>query len=124
MEGHAAYCAIHAGDEMSDAEETISRLWQQARPRVARRLDLLEAVARGDPGGRPVQELREDAITAAHQLAGSLGSYGIANGSELARSIEQELDNDADPVRLRPLVEDLRRVTGLPSGSGASSSSL
>ena len=94
-------------------EELVSELWQRARPTVAARLELLEAAARAAETGHMESELRDEAAMAAHKLAGSLGTYGIPAGSELASAIEEELGREPDADRLKALVADLRRVTGV-----------
>lgn len=102
-------------DHDPGVDELIAQLWERARPTVAKRLELLEAAACGAAAGEMDSPVRHDASLAAHKLAGSLGTYGIAEGSELARAIELELAGDCDPARLEALVADLRFATGLAS---------
>ncbi|ADB74243.1 Hpt domain-containing protein [Geodermatophilus obscurus] len=87
---------------MSDA---VARLWERFRPLVDQRVELLRAHAEGDPGVP-----REEALRVAHNLAGSLGSYGRPAGSEIARRIEEALQQGVPPAALAPLVADLRTV--------------
>ena len=90
---------------MNDA---VARLWDRFRPLVDERIGLLQAHVDGDPAVS-----REEALRVAHNLAGSLGSYGRPSGSEVARSIEQALSDDAspvDPAALRELLARLRAV--------------
>lgn len=69
-------------------EARVASLWQEARPKVQERLAQLR---------RGVQELREvglspttrDAcVAAAHQLAGSLGVFGMVRASAVAGLVE------------------------------------
>jgi HPt (histidine-containing phosphotransfer) domain-containing protein len=92
--------------------DIVARLWEQFRPLVAQRLQLLQSYADGDGSVD-----REDARQAAHNLAGALGSYGRPQGSEIARRIELGLTAGAPESltaadlgallgRLRQIVED------------------
>ncbi len=105
---------VPAGNDRG-VDELVRQLWERARPTVAKRLELLEAAARAVAAAEMNSQIRHDAILAAHKLAGSLGTYGMAEGSELARAIELELEGDCDPARLEGLVADLRSATGLAS---------
>ncbi len=60
--------------------------------------------------GRLSPMMRRGAADTAHKLAGSLGMFGYPRGTELAREIEQLLENDSvvDAVTLRELVVELR----------------
>lgn len=87
--------------------DPIAELWERFRPLVRERLDLLQAFVEDDP-----DVAREDAARAAHNLAGSLGSYGRSEGSQVARRIDQAFltgERD-DPASLAPLVAELRTV--------------
>lgn len=87
--------------------DPVAELWERFRPLVRERIDLIEAYAGGSP-----EVTREDAARAAHNLAGSLGSYGRAEGSRVARRIDQAfLTGEGDaPADLVPLVAELRSV--------------
>lgn len=94
-------------------DQGLAEVWARNLPSFRDRLAQLEdaagAHARGSDAGR------EEAVTSAHQLAGSLGSFGLSRGSELAREVEHRLqggeppDGDAELVRaiaeLRELIE-------------------
>lgn len=87
--------------------DPVAELWERFRPLVRERIDLLDAFAGGNP-----DVAREDAARAAHNLAGSLGSYGRTEGSQVARRIDQAfLSGEGDaPADLVPLVAELRSV--------------
>ena len=89
--------------------EIVARLWEQFRPLVAQRLQLLQSYADGDGSVD-----REDARQAAHNLAGALGSYGRPEGSEIARRIDLGLTTGAPEAltaaELAALVARLRRI--------------
>ena len=74
-----------------DIHAAIARLWERSRPVVLERVAALQETATALAAG-PVAEDVHDARAEAHKLAGSLGTFGVAQGSELARGIEQELE--------------------------------
>jgi HPt (histidine-containing phosphotransfer) domain-containing protein len=85
--------------------EIVARLWQQFHPLVVQRVELLQAHVAGDPAAP-----REEALRVAHDLAGSLGSYGRPEGSELARAIEAALRDGAPAATVAGQVTRLRAV--------------
>ncbi len=93
---------------MTEIDQVIAELWRRSRPVVAERLELLDAAARAATAHDLGPELRHDATGVAHKLAGSLSTYGVPEGSQLASAIEQELECSCDPARLSGLVAQLR----------------
>lgn len=87
------------------APDAVAALWERFRPLVRSRIQTLERFVEGD-GRLGVEE----AARAAHNLAGSLGSYGRHDGSRIARRIEQALRADTPPPKeeLRDEVARLR----------------
>jgi HPt (histidine-containing phosphotransfer) domain-containing protein len=83
----------------------VARLWQRFHPLVVQRVALLQAHLDGDPTAS-----QEEALRVAHDLAGSLGSYGRPEGSELARAIEQALREGAPGAHVAALLGRLREV--------------
>jgi len=88
----------------------VACLWERFQPLVAQRLGLLEAFLNGDP-----RVPREEAQRAAHNLAGSLGSYGRPEGSELAQRINLALSRGlaggTAGSDLQHLIRRLREIT-------------
>ena len=89
--------------------DAVAALWERFRPLVRSRIETLERFVEGD-----TRLGAEDAARAAHNLAGSLGSYGRHDGSRIARRIEHALrsqdapDTDwlrAEVCRLRETVD-------------------
>jgi HPt (histidine-containing phosphotransfer) domain-containing protein len=64
-------------------------IWHRNRPQVMERTALLERAAEAQPLS---EQLRQEAMAIAHKLAGSLGMFGFAEGTRLARSIEYHLE--------------------------------
>jgi HPt (histidine-containing phosphotransfer) domain-containing protein len=92
------------------SSDPVAHLWERFRPLVAQRLDLIEAFLDGNP-----RVQREEAQRAAHNLAGSLGSYGRPEGSELARRIDLALSSDPTDgptdSDLQHLIRRLKEIT-------------
>jgi HPt (histidine-containing phosphotransfer) domain-containing protein len=86
------------------ASKAVEALWERFRPLVSSRIEILERFAAGDDGVKV-----EDAVRAAHNLAGALGSYGRPEGSETARRIERVLRPEAT-IRQDQLREEISRL--------------
>jgi CheY-like chemotaxis protein len=88
--------------------------WTRGRDAQLRRVALLERAIVALMAGALEDDERQLAIGEAHKLAGSLGSFGLAEGSRLAAEIEMawsvEDAQPADPARLAALVVGLRTV--------------
>jgi DNA-binding response OmpR family regulator len=70
-------------------------------------------------------QLRQQVILEAHRLAGSLGSFGLPNGSELARHIEKLLRAKASPTQqeafqLLEWVDALKQAVNQPRNAPGS----
>lgn len=99
---------------MSDPPETqslqsvVADLWRRSRPAVLARIAVLQDAAVGPP----TPERHAAARAEAHKLVGLLGSYGIAEGSELARVAEQQLAGERpfDGAALASTADRLREL--------------
>lgn len=101
---------------------SLRAIWDRREEDVLEQVALLERATLCLIGGDLADELRRQALSAAHKLAGSVGTFGFAEASNIARRIEDQLDGeeDIDPtevlrisdlvVRLRPELE-----RGLPA---------
>lgn len=86
----------------------------QFRPDFLERLTALDQLLEGLALGNCSEPLRQTAKHAAHKLIGSLGMFGLADGSQLCREIEAILPpaatiKDADRHRLQQLVAQLHQ---------------
>jgi HPt (histidine-containing phosphotransfer) domain-containing protein len=72
----------------SSLAEALNRLWSQFLPQIEERVSTLEsaAAALAEVSLTPAQ--CEEASSAAHKLAGVLGTFGLDQGTELAREAE------------------------------------
>lgn len=79
----------------------IEQVWQRHKQRVFEQVQGIQAaiVALQEPSTLAA-ELLTQAIQEAHTLAGSLGMFGFAQGSQIARQIEMRLPKQ--PTRLDP----------------------
>lgn len=101
----------------NQTQAMLAAVWNRNRQTVLHRLESIDAfLASLSSGAQPAQQ-REDARNDAHKLAGSLGMFGLEEGTMLARRIEHALApglsldaGDALPLskaaaRLRQLIE-------------------
>ncbi|HEU5350773.1 MAG TPA: Hpt domain-containing protein [Terracidiphilus sp.] len=72
----------------SALEQAIRRMWDQFLPELKERVALIERAARALGAGNCTPETLKDAYLAAHKLAGVLGTFGLMEGTELAREAE------------------------------------
>jgi HPt (histidine-containing phosphotransfer) domain-containing protein len=84
-------------DEQEDEEDraAIAALWAQTQPRILERIGTIDlAVAQ-----LTADAVTDDALAAAtsesHKLAGSLGTFGVPEGSRVAKELELLLGRPA-----------------------------
>ena len=95
--------------------EALDRLWTQFLPLVNERIAILEAAAAASATKRLSAEEMEAAKSAAHKLAGVLGSYGLPRGTQVARELETMYSCIKDPgallsAHLASLAAELRQI--------------
>lgn len=97
---------------MSDLDAALAAIWERSTPLIRGRLETVERAAAALQAGAIDDETRGEGLRAAHQLAGSLGTFGLADGSDVARAIEEQLapGADADPARIEALSARLREL--------------
>jgi HPt (histidine-containing phosphotransfer) domain-containing protein len=75
--------------EQAAFTQAIDQMWARFLPQLVDRVGLLESAAEALESGRQLTaEEKEEARAAAHKLAGVLGTFGLARGTELARELE------------------------------------
>jgi HPt (histidine-containing phosphotransfer) domain-containing protein len=89
----------------------LADLWHKNLPTLRERLDLLDLIASSASSGTIPAASRDEAITIAHKLSGSLGMFGYQQGTEIAAKIERILKAalPEDLATLPDLTADLRR---------------
>jgi HPt (histidine-containing phosphotransfer) domain-containing protein len=78
----------------ANLNEALDRLWERFLPEIEERVGLLDAALALLDKGRLAAAEREAAHSAAHKLAGVLGAFGLARGTELARELEIAFSSD------------------------------
>ena len=66
----------------------LDELWPRTRATMLARVDVLEQAGRAAADGRLIGALRQRAADEAHRLAGALGTFGLPEGTRLARELE------------------------------------
>lgn len=66
----------------------MQRMWVQFLPQMEQRVAVLEAAAAAVAEGTLTAAQASEATKAAHNLAGVLGTFGLAEGTALAREAE------------------------------------
>jgi HPt (histidine-containing phosphotransfer) domain-containing protein len=69
-------------------QSMLSALWDRSRHTVLERTTLLQAAAALLNDDRLDEATRQSAVDSAHKLAGVLGTFGLPQGTELAREAE------------------------------------
>ena len=92
--------------------EQIARVWDTSRGTMSARLDAVDAAGAALLAGSLGDETRAAAMVAAHKLAGSLGTFGLPDGSALATELEVMLRAPELPpvLRLSELAGRLRAI--------------
>ncbi len=89
-----------------DTQLRMMEIWRRNRSQVLERLDLLDRIATIHP---LPDSLRHEATSIAHKLSGSLGMFGFAEGTRLARLLEQHLEGpELDRENVASLARQLR----------------
>ncbi|HET7460694.1 MAG TPA: response regulator [Longimicrobium sp.] len=103
-------------DALADA---VRQAWERFKGPVTARVDAIEEAAIAVLEGRLSDEARRHAEHEAHKLAGSVGTFGFAQGSRLARELETLLQGtaplgQAEALRLTDAAVALRRELARP----------
>ncbi len=77
--------------------EALDRMWIQFLPQIKERLAILDSAAAAFAANQLTKPQNEAANSAAHKLAGVLGSFGLTNGTVLARKLEIMYSRDGGP---------------------------
>jgi len=91
----------------------LTRLWAKFLPEIESRVAILSEAASALAAGTLTPAQQQAALAAAHKLAGSLGTFGLHRGTELARQTELALAQDpvaASPANLANWIAGLQSV--------------
>ena len=81
----------------SDIGKALDLLWTRFVPEIRKRVDLLGAAASACAANNLSDTERESAHAAAHKLAGTLGTFNLTRGTDLAREFELAFAGDRSP---------------------------
>lgn len=98
-------------DLQPDLGAALDRLWTRFLAEIQQRTVVIEAAVAALDAGSLSPEQKDAAASAAHKLAGVLGTFSLARGTELAR--ELELQFSASPASAREIgsiLAELRAV--------------
>ena len=102
------------GAAVSPLAEAMNRLWAKHLPQMEERVMTLETAARSLTNGTLSQDEQEKAGAEAHKLAGVLGTFGLKEGTELAREAEGlyegTLDADSSTAQRLSLIAERLRI--------------
>src|SRR5579863_1184749 len=76
---------------MPPLDDALRAIWERRRPEVLGRVEVIERAVAALLAGELSEQLRGEAHSAAHMLAGSVGTFGYLRASQLARELESEL---------------------------------
>jgi HPt (histidine-containing phosphotransfer) domain-containing protein len=101
--------------ESPDLAAALNQLWIKFVPEIRERVAILENASHVLVAGEITTEQRETAHAAAHKLAGTLGTFNLARGTELARQFEyacatEESCAAADAQQLAAIAAEIRAL--------------
>lgn len=79
--------------------QAMDGLWARFLPDVRARVSVLETASEAASKGTLTAAQREAAQSAAHKLAGVLGTFGLTRGTDLSRELELTLASESPPDR-------------------------
>ncbi|NER02877.1 MAG: response regulator, partial [Okeania sp. SIO3C4] len=78
-------------ESQAELQESISKIWDRFKGTINERIGVLEQAVIAGKNEILEIDLQKKAQQEAHKLAGSLGTFGLVDGSDLAREIESLL---------------------------------
>lgn len=81
-------CWLGRMDPQQKLQSMLAELWNQHRSAIEERVELLSRACDALHQGTLDPDRRKEAQSAAHKLAGVLGTFGRSEGTDLARRIE------------------------------------
>lgn len=95
--------------------DLLTTLWERSRQSIGERLEVMRAAQRTLRANPADKSARKAGADAAHKLAGILGTFGLPEGTNLARRAEVMLESPAaiqtfDLEALQRIIEQLHRM--------------
>ncbi len=99
--------------KQANAETTA--IWERAKQRLNERIAVIEKATSAGASNTLEEDLRQQAETEAHKLAGSLGMFNFDRGSKLAHKAERAFQNwpqlpDHERTQLADVIGQLRQT--------------
>lgn len=88
--------------QQQQLDATVAQIWQRKKGASLERLEFLEQAIQALQSQTLDVALNEKAVQNAHKLAGSLGTFGLDEGSRLARQIEGLFQSQLDQSTALP----------------------
>ncbi|MFP5235350.1 MAG: Hpt domain-containing protein [Acidobacteriota bacterium] len=85
--------------EQTALNEALRALWVKFLPQMEERLAVLDAANQALADNNLSEDMRAEANSAAHKLAGVLGTFGLTKGTVLAREAEVIYEGDIETDR-------------------------
>jgi DNA-binding response OmpR family regulator len=79
-----------------DSLQFLTEIWNRHHAQTLERVDTIEQVITAISDGSLTPEISSEAKNSAHTLAGTLGTFGLTLGSQVAKQIELLLTENAD----------------------------
>ena len=94
-----------------DLTAALDRLWARFLPEIRERVAVIESAIQSLASGPLTAEQQVAAASAAHKLAGVLGTFNLHRGTELARELELQFTEMPDSTEpLAELSTELRSI--------------
>jgi len=97
----------------SALSQALDQLWARFLPQIEERVSILESAAAAISANQLLTEQREAASASAHKLAGVLGTFGLARGTDLARQLEITYSREGVPgscAHIAEITAELRAI--------------
>jgi HPt (histidine-containing phosphotransfer) domain-containing protein len=95
--------------------EVLEKMWMRYLPDILERVRTLQEASAALTSGSLSPAISKAAESAAHKLAGTLGTFALPRGTELARELEQTFAAEGGPEaasapRIAATVSELRNM--------------
>ena len=104
-------------EKLATIQSRLDAIWKASKPALLERMTTLETSCETWRRHPENNEARHAAHDAAHKLAGVLGTFDLARGSQIASELEAMLtapENEPLPVMPRLLAELRQMITAKP----------
>jgi HPt (histidine-containing phosphotransfer) domain-containing protein len=89
----------------------LDRLWARFQPEIRERIEVIESAVQSIAANSLTAGQKEAAASAAHKLAGVLGTFSLHRGTDLARELELQFTGTPGPTAgLAALAIELRSI--------------